>query len=76
MTTNNTQERAASGAKITINKLTSGWFLIHGDGPCEYTQVPYWPCCLPEKLFDGAHPEASKNFLKKVELLAEKTIKK
>ena len=47
---------------ITAEPLESGYFLVRGIGPCNFAQVPWWPCDY-ELLESHAHPEASKDFL-------------
>ena len=29
---------------ITIKRLSSGYYRINGRGPCNWSQVPEWPC--------------------------------
>ncbi len=29
---------------ITVRKLESGYYMVEGDGPCEWAQPPSWPC--------------------------------
>lgn len=48
---------------LQIDRLSSGYWRIQGDGPCNWAQPPYWPC--DEKtLRDHAFPEASEDFIK------------
>jgi hypothetical protein len=47
---------------ITVQPLESGYFLVRGIGPCNFSQPPCWPCDY-ELLESHAHPEASKDFL-------------
>lgn len=48
---------------MQIIKLTSGYWHLRGDGLCNWTQPPYWPC--DEKtLRDHAFPQASEKFLR------------
>lgn len=51
------------GRVITFKNLSSGYILIRGNGPCNWAQVPYWPCD-EEVLRDHMFPEASEAFLK------------
>ena len=49
--------------KLTIHRLDSGYWMIHGYGPCEWTQPPTWPCS-EEEIRTHAFPEASEVFLR------------
>lgn len=57
--------------KITIQRLESGYYHIHGDGPCEWAQPPCWPCD-EVTLRKHAFPEASNGFIKAALNQAEK----
>jgi hypothetical protein len=46
---------------ITAKRLESGFWIIRGDGPCEWSQPPRWPCD-EQMLRDHAFPEASEAF--------------
>lgn len=49
--------------EIQVKRLESGWWHIRGRGPCNWAQVPNWPC--DEGLLrDGAFPEASEEFIR------------
>lgn len=48
---------------ITVKRLPSGYWHIHGDGPCEWSQPPFWPCS-EEMLREHAFPEASEAFIR------------
>jgi hypothetical protein len=48
--------------KITIRRLSTGWWHIRGHGPCNWAQPPRWPCTA-EELRQHAFPEASEEFL-------------
>lgn len=48
--------------KITIKHLDSGWWHIKGDGPCNWSQPPYWPCS-EETLREYMFPQASDEFI-------------
>jgi hypothetical protein len=47
---------------LTVKKLSSGYFLVRGDGPCNWAQVPHWPATL-EEIREHAFPEASEEFI-------------
>jgi hypothetical protein len=45
---------------ITIRRLSSGYYHLRGAGPCNWAQVPNWPCAeatLREHAFPGAREE-------------------
>ncbi len=49
--------------RITTTRLPTGWWHIRGTGPCNWSQVPFWPCdqeCIKRNAF----PEASEEFIK------------
>ena len=48
---------------ITVRRLSSGYYLIRGRGPCNWSQPPYWPCPMGV-LRDHAFPQASEDFLR------------
>ena len=29
---------------ITVKRLSTGYMMLQGDGPCEWAQIPEWPC--------------------------------
>ena len=48
---------------ITVKQLDSGYWHVRGDGPCEWSQPPHFPC--DEKtLREHAFPEASDKFIR------------
>ena len=47
---------------IKVKRLSSGWVLVSGRGPCNWAQAPYLPTAL-EELEKYAFPEASRAFL-------------
>lgn len=49
--------------EITITKLSSGYYLIKGNGPCEWAQIEKWPCSENE-FREGCFKEASEEFIK------------
>lgn len=49
--------------EIIIKRISSGYFIIKGNGPCEWAQVEKWPCTENE-LRKGAFHEASEVFIK------------
>ena len=59
--------------KPTIRRLSSGWYHIHGDGCCEWAQVPYWPAS-EEVIREHAFPEASETFLRAVIALSSRLL--
>jgi len=46
---------------ITVTRLSSGYYLVRGDGPCEWAQPPSWPCD-ETTLLAHTFPEASAEF--------------
>ena len=47
---------------IRIKKLSSGYFHIRGQGPCNWAQPARWPC--GEKEFrESCFPQASEEFI-------------
>ena len=50
---------------LEITKLSSGYYHIRGNGPCNWAQVPNWPCD-EEILRLHVFPEASENFIREV----------
>lgn len=54
---------------ITVQRLSSGYVRLQGNGPCEWAQPPHWPC---DKTTLRAHafPEASESFLRECDALA------
>jgi hypothetical protein len=49
--------------KIIVQKLSSGYYHIRGDGPLNWAQPPIWPCDY-DSLREHAFPEASEEFLR------------
>lgn len=47
---------------ITVKRLPSGYYRIQGDGPCEFSQPPHWPCD-EQTLREHAFQEASETFI-------------
>lgn len=47
---------------VTAKQLPSGFWLVRGSGPCEWSQPPFWPCD-ERTLRDYAFPEASEGFI-------------
>ena len=47
---------------ITAKQLESGYWLIRGNGPCEWAQPPRWPSSEQVLRFH-ASPEASESFI-------------
>lgn len=48
---------------IVVTRLSSGYYHIRGNGPCEWAQVERWPCD-ETALRAGAFPEASDTFIR------------
>jgi len=48
---------------IHVKWLASGYYLVRGTGPCEWVQVPAWPC-EEATLREHAFPEASESFIR------------
>ena len=55
--------------EIFVQPLSTGYFRIQGEGPCEWAQVPNWPCD-EQTIRDHAFPEASEKFIREVVLFA------
>ena len=51
--------------KIKLNRLSSGYYHIRGEGPCNWAQPPTFPCD-EETLRQHAFPEACETFIKSV----------
>lgn len=51
--------------KIHVKRLSSGYWHIRGDGPCNWTQPPTWPCD-EETIRAHACLEAGERFLQAV----------
>lgn len=49
--------------KIVATVLSSGYWHIRGEGPCNWAQVPIWPCG-EDLLRANIHPEASEEFIR------------
>jgi hypothetical protein len=56
---------------ITVKRLSSGYYFVGGDGPCNWAQPPSWPCD-EATLRTHAHPGAGSAFLNKARDRAEK----
>ena len=48
--------------QITVKQLR-GYYHVRGNGPCNWSQPPLWPCSL-EMLREYAFPQASETFLR------------
>lgn len=53
-------------SQIKFEHLSSGYVHIRGNGPCNWAQVPFWPCSA-EELELGMFPEAGETFRQEVE---------
>lgn len=49
--------------KITVTRLSSGFYHVRGVGPCNWAQPTTWPCA-EEELRRCAFPEASEAFIR------------
>ena len=47
---------------MTIKRLSSGFYHIRGNGPCEWTQPPDWPCS-EQVIRKHSFPQASESFI-------------
>lgn len=47
---------------ITVERLSSGYYHIRGQGPCNWAQPEYWPCG-EAVLRASAFPEACEDFI-------------
>jgi hypothetical protein len=55
---------------MILKRLPSGFVLIQGSGPCEWAQVPHWPC--DDTILDsGTFPEASARFREQLRALRD-----
>jgi hypothetical protein len=48
---------------VFVERLSSGYWLLSGRGPCNYSQPPDFPCS-EEDIRSHAHPGASEEFLR------------
>lgn len=48
---------------LVIKQLSSGYWHIRGNGPCEWAQPPQWPCD-EQTLREHAFQEASESFIR------------
>ena len=62
-----------TGQRLTIKKLTSGYWHIRGEGPCNWAQPPCWPCS-DETLEASFFPEAGEEFRRDVQRANEAAI--
>jgi hypothetical protein len=56
--------------KIRTERLSTGYTIVRGAGPCNWTQVPQWPCS-EEEIRKHAFPEASEDFILAASRLSE-----
>jgi hypothetical protein len=47
---------------VYVQRLSSGYYHVRGDGPCNWAQPAQWPCDEQE-LRAAAFPEASEEFI-------------
>jgi hypothetical protein len=55
---------------ITAERLPSGYWRVSGRGPCNWAQVPHWPCSR-EVIEEHAFPEASTDFIREAAATAD-----
>ena len=55
---------------IAVQRLSSGYWHIRGEGPCNFAQPPHWPCD-EETLRAHTFHEASEGFIQAAIRLAE-----
>ena len=56
---------------LHIKRLSSGYYHISGDGPCEWAQPPTWPCD-ETTLLAHTFPQASAEFFNEMLRRAER----
>jgi hypothetical protein len=49
--------------KVSVVRLSSGYFHVRGVGPCNWAQPAYWPCS-EESLRKAAFPQACEEFIR------------
>lgn len=47
---------------LRVVKLSSGFFRVRGNGPCEFGQYSSWPPLDERALLEETFPEASESF--------------
>lgn len=57
---------------ITVKQLSSGWWHIRGEGPCNWAQPPHWPCD-EETLRAHTFGEAGERFVQAALRASEET---
>lgn len=55
---------------IKVKRLSSGWWHLRGNGPCNWAQPPYWPCS-EDVLRASAFAQASESFIRAAMKLQE-----
>ena len=55
---------------ITVKRLSTGYVMLKGSGPCEWAQVPEWPCSKAV-LREHTFAEASISFRRECEEMLE-----
>ena len=55
---------------IAVKRLSTGYVMLKGDGPCEWAQVPEWPCSKAV-LREHTFAEASIAFRRECERMLE-----
>lgn len=58
-----TDKTQTTEKRLTITRLSSGYWHIRGAGPCNWAQPPTMPCS-EEVLRSHASPEAGEQFLR------------
>ena len=49
--------------QVDIRKLSTGYYHVRGDGPCNWAQLPHWPAD-EQTIRAYAFPEASEEFIR------------
>lgn len=57
--------------KLEVKQLSSGYWHIRGEGPCNFAQVAAWPCGA-DVLEASFFPEAGQEFRREVRWLLER----
>jgi hypothetical protein len=55
---------------IQVRRLDSGYWHVRGQGPCNWSQPPCWPCS-EDVLRAHAFPQASEGFIQAASLHAK-----
>lgn len=52
----------SSETEIVVKRLSTGYYHVRGQGPCEWAQPERWPA-TEDEIRSSAFPEASEEFL-------------